>query len=139
MSLALTLVIIGACVAFYILIGYPILLAVFPFRAAPPVAKDLRYETTVSVIVAVYNGAAFVRAKLETLLDLDYPQDLMNIIIVSDGSTDATESIVREFAGHNIALLSIPRGGKAAALNVGLQQATGEILFLTDVRQPLDR
>ena len=78
-------------------------------------------------------------AKLESILALNYPAERIEILVVSDGSTDGTEAIVREFAGRaNIHFLAVPRAGKAAALNVALAQATGEILFLTDVRQQLD-
>jgi cellulose synthase/poly-beta-1,6-N-acetylglucosamine synthase-like glycosyltransferase len=105
---------------------------------SPPVAKDLRYQTTVTAIIAVYNGAAFIRAKLESILALDYPPELLNIMVISDGSEDATDSIVREFAGRGVQLLTVPHAGKAVALNHGLSHASGEILFFTDVRQPLD-
>ena len=57
----------GAVVALYILLGYPLLLALVPFKQAPRVRKDLSHQMTVSVILAVYNGAAHIRAKLETL------------------------------------------------------------------------
>lgn len=131
--------IVGAAVAFYILIGYPILLWKAPFKVAPAVRKDLSFETTVSVIMAVYNGAAQIRAKLDTILALEYPKRLTQIIVVSDGSTDGTESIVREYADRGVELLVAPRGGKAAALNLAFEHATGEVLFFTDVRQPVDR
>ena len=134
---ALVLLIVGTAIIFYILIGYPILLAIMRPRASPLV-KDLRYRTTVSVIIAVYNGAAFIAAKLESLLALDYPSDLLQIIVVSDGSEDETDSIVRVFAGRGVQLLTVPHAGKAVALNHGLSHASGEILFFTDVRQPLD-
>jgi cellulose synthase/poly-beta-1,6-N-acetylglucosamine synthase-like glycosyltransferase len=129
----------GSAAAFFVLIGYPLLLAAFPFRQKPPVAKDPDYLTTVTVIVAVYNGAAFVRAKLKTILALDYPRDLMQILIVSDGSTDATESIVREYADQGFQLLVAPHRSKSSAINLALEHATGEILFFTDIRQRLDR
>jgi hypothetical protein len=77
MPFALILLIVGTALVFFFLIGYPILLAVFPFRTKPPVAKDLSFKTTVTAIVAVYNGAAFVRAKLDTILALDYPRELL--------------------------------------------------------------
>jgi poly-beta-1,6-N-acetyl-D-glucosamine synthase len=138
MPIALVLLIVGSAIMFYILVGYPILLAVRRSRAAPPVAKDLRYQTTVSTIVCVYNGAGFIGAKLESLLALDYPPGLLEIIVVSDGSEDETDSIVRTFSSRGVQLLTVPHGGKAAALNYGLGHASGEILFFTDVRQPLD-
>lgn len=137
MSIALVLFIVGTAIVFYTLIGYPILLAAIRPKGAP-VAKDVRYQTTVSAIVCVYNGAAFIRAKLESILALDYPPELLEIIIVSDGSEDETDSIVRAFRGRGVQLLTVPHGGKAAALNHGLAHASGEILFFTDVRQPLD-
>jgi cellulose synthase/poly-beta-1,6-N-acetylglucosamine synthase-like glycosyltransferase len=129
----------ATAIAFYIMAGYPLLLAVLQGRTAPPIAKDLTYQTTVSAILTVYNGGAFIRSKLEALFALDYPKELLEIIVVSDGSSDETEAIVREFAGLGVALLAIPHAGKAAAVNRGLARATGEILFFTDVRQPLDR
>jgi cellulose synthase/poly-beta-1,6-N-acetylglucosamine synthase-like glycosyltransferase len=63
----------------------------------------------------------------------------MEILVVSDGSTDETDSIAGEFAGRGVRLLRQPQQGKSAALNAGMAQATGEILFFTDVRQPLNR
>ncbi len=58
--------------------------------------------------------------------------------MISDGSTDATESIVQQYAAAGVQLLRVPAGGKAAALNAGMLQASGEILLMTDVRQRLD-
>ena len=90
------------------------------------------------MIVAVHNGATFIGRKLESLFALDFPKELLEILVVSDGSTDSTETIVQEWAGRGVVLLAVPRGGKVAALNQALLRATGEILFFTDVRQPLD-
>jgi cellulose synthase/poly-beta-1,6-N-acetylglucosamine synthase-like glycosyltransferase len=113
-------------------------LAWFAGRPAPEVAKDANYRATVSILLAVHNGAVFVRRKLECLLALEYPRELVQILVVSDGSTDATDEIVESFADRGIRLLRAPRGGKAAALNRALELATGEILFFTDVRQSLE-
>ncbi len=123
----------------YILIGYPAILAFGRFRAAPAVKKGPGHQPIVSVIVAVYNGGAFLRRKLQSILSLDYPSQLIEIFVVSDGSTDDTESIAREFAARGVRLLSRPHRGKAAAINAALAEASGEILFFTDVRQRLDR
>ena len=129
---------VGAAIVLYTIAGYPVFLAVWRRRAAPPVRKDMRFRTTVSVVLAVHDGDQFIRAKLESLLALRYPAGLLDILVVSDGSTDATDGIVESFAGRGVRLLRVPRGGKAAALNAGLEHSSGEILFLTDVRQPLD-
>ena len=128
---------LSALAALYILAGYPLLLSRVRWHTAAPVHKDLNYKPSVSVIVAVHNGQEFVRAKIQYLLGLEYPLELMEILVVSDGSTDATDSIVESFPAPQVRLVRVPRGGKAAALNAGLQRATGEVVFFTDVRQPL--
>jgi cellulose synthase/poly-beta-1,6-N-acetylglucosamine synthase-like glycosyltransferase len=130
---------VAALLIAYVMIGYPLLLSLIRRRSAPPVRKDLRFQTTVSVILAVHNGASFIRAKLASLRALDYPPDLLEILVVSDGSTDETEAIVEQCSAPGLRLVRSPRGGKAAALNAALEHASGQVLFFTDVRQPLDR
>jgi len=93
----------------------------------------------VTVLLPVHNGAAWIEQKLRSILDLDYPRDLLQVLVISDGSDDGTEEAVRRFASQGVELVSLPRGGKAAALNEGMRRATGEILLFTDVRQELDR
>jgi len=128
----------AAALAFYILAGYPIFLAAVRGRRSPPIRKDLNFRPSVSVLLAVHNGAGFIRRKLECLLALHYPAELVQILVVSDGSTDETEQVAESFAPRGVRLLKVPRGGKARALNAALPCATGDILFFTDVRQDLD-
>ncbi len=135
--LAVTLLVFSSALVFYLLIGYPILLA-NSRRSGPPIGKDLAFRPTVSVLIAVYNGEEFIAKKLESLLALDYPAALREILVLSDGSTDATDAITQTFTDRGVRLLRVPHAGKASALNAGLAQATGDILFFTDVRQELD-
>ncbi|MCU1238593.1 MAG: glycosyl transferase, family 2 [Candidatus Solibacter sp.] len=136
MPAALFLLSVGFCI--YTLFGYPLLLGLLARARERPVHKA-PWPATVSVILPVHNGERFIADKLESILALDYPADRMEILVVSDGSTDRTESIVREFLGRaNLQFIDVPRAGKAVALNAALKRATGEILFLTDVRQHLD-
>jgi cellulose synthase/poly-beta-1,6-N-acetylglucosamine synthase-like glycosyltransferase len=137
MFAAILLAIASVLVA-YIISGYPLLLAVRRGRRAPEVAKDLAHRPRVSVLLAVYNGAEFIERKLASIAALDYPRDRVEILVITDGSTDRTDELVRTNPDPRVTLIRVPRGGKAAALNVGLERATGEILFFTDVRQPLD-
>jgi cellulose synthase/poly-beta-1,6-N-acetylglucosamine synthase-like glycosyltransferase len=120
----------------WVLIGYPLLLMYLARRPSP--VRKIYSERTVSILLPVADGEAWVRQKLQSLLSLDYPQDLIEIIVVSDGSTDSTEDIVREFAGAGVKLLSIPKSGKAVALNQAMSIARGDILFFTDVRQIIE-
>ena len=91
------------------------------------------------MILAVHNGAGFIGKKIETLFALDYPGDSIEFIIVSDGSTDRTGDIVAATQDPRIRYVAKPKQeGKAAALNDAILLARGEVLFFTDVRQPLD-
>jgi len=134
---ALLLAICAAVVA-YILIGYPLLLAANWWKPAPAIRKDLQFRAPVTVILVVYNGGQFLRRKLDSLLASNYPAALMNVLVISDGSTDETEAVAEEYKERNVRLLREPHRGKASALNRGLAEATGDIVFFTDVRQPLD-
>ena len=138
MSPAVIVFAISSLLAAWVLLAYPVLLA---FRAryfGRPVLKREIFES-VSVIIAVRNGERWLRGKLESVLALDYPKEQMEIIIVSDGSTDGTEEIARSYAEKGVRLLVVPPGGKPAALNAAVPQAQGDLLFLTDVRQILER
>ncbi len=127
----------SAAFILYVAIGYPLVLGALAKVHARPIRKDGKPKT-VSVIIAVHNGARFIRDKLDSVLALDYPLELMDILIVSDESTDQTDDIVREYAPRGVQLMRVPKGGKPAALNAAIPRATGEILFLTDVRQTLE-
>jgi len=129
---------LACAVALYALIGYPLLLNWLAGRANNPVHKDDKLRT-VSFVIAVYNGEKFLARKLHTILALNYPRELMEILVVSDGSTDRTDEIARSFASQGVKFLRVERGGKAAALNAGVPLVSGEILVLNDVRQTLDR
>lgn len=137
MALSAVVLVVALAVALYIVAGYPLLLALSKPRSAAAIRKDHRFQPTVTVILAVYNGGVFLRRKLDSLLALNYPQHLINILVISDGSDDETDSIAKEYAAHAVRLLRQPRSGKAAALNRGLAEATGDVVFFTDVRQPL--
>jgi glycosyltransferase involved in cell wall biosynthesis len=135
MVIALFLLSVGFCA--YTAFCYPLLLGLLTRWRARPVRKAA-WRASVSVILPVHNGERWMAAKLESILALEYPAELVEIIVVSDGSTDATESVVHGFADRaKIEFLAVPKGGKAAALNAALEHASGEILFFTDVRQQL--
>ena len=129
---------ITACLLIlYVLAGYPLLLRWLARSRARPVQRA-PLEPTVSLVIVVHNGERFLEAKLQSVLALEYPTDKIEIIVASDGSTDRTEDIAEKFAANRVRLMRLPRGGKPAALNAAIPQACGEILILTDVRQPLE-
>ncbi len=135
--ICVTVFVLAGGTMLYVLFGYPLLLGWIAKRADNPVHKDDRL-LTVSFVIAVYNGEKFLERKLNTILSLNYPRDLMDILVVSDGSTDRTDEIARSFADQGVRFLRVPHSGKAGALNAAVPLVSGEILVLNDVRQTLD-
>ena len=121
----------------YVLAGYPILLARLARRKVCDVKKD-KILRTVSVVIAVRNGEKFLAAKLQSLLASNYPSELMEISVVSDGSDDQTDRIAQSFRLRGVRFYRNDRQGKGAAINTGISHATGELVVLTDVRQSVD-
>ena len=95
----------------YSYIGYILLLEIFcKFRKKNRLI-DETFLPSVSLIVAAYNEEKVIQRKIEESLNLDYPQDKLEIIIASDCSTDNTDSIVSTFAGKNVILARNPVRG----------------------------
>lgn len=122
----------------YIYIGYPLTLKLLPHAAGQKEGvRDV--FPSVSVLIAAYNEAAHICAILQNKLDLDYPKDLLEIIVVSDGSSDETDEIVRAFEPQGVRLLrQAPRQGKTLALNRAAQVSRGEILVFSDANSIYD-
>jgi len=96
-------------------------------RADPP-----HYEPTVSVIIPAYNEERVIAASVARVLASDYPA--LQVIVADDGSKDDTSTIVKAVFGDDprVTLLTLVNGGKAAALNRALQDATGEVVIALD-------
>lgn len=116
----------------YHYVGYPLLLrAAAALGRAPAEPAPLAVLPALSVIIPCYNEAGTLRAKLEDLRAADYPADEVEIVVVSDGSSDGTEAVAR--GNEGVRVVSWPeRRGKPAALNAGAERATGEVLVFTD-------
>ncbi|MCW5891715.1 MAG: glycosyltransferase family 2 protein [bacterium] len=112
--------------------GYPVFLGLVARLRRKPVAKA-PIEPMVSLVICAYNEERDIRRKLEEVTAADYPADRLEIIVASDGSTDATDDIVREFAPRVRLLRVEGRGGKTVAQNFAVTQAVGEILVFSDV------
>lgn len=124
----LSLAVIG-----YTYAGYPILIYLLarmkprPWRSAP-------VEKTVSVIMAVHNGALLLRDQIKHIASLDQ-RYVREVIVVSDGSSDGTAQILSEISDPRFKTIVLAeQGGKATALNHGITVATGEILLFVDIR-----
>ncbi len=131
---AISIFLLASAFLLYSLLGYPLLLSVLARIQSRPVRTDTRTRS-VSIILPVFNGEQWIAQKLESIAALDYPADLRQVIVVSDGSDDRTEAIASGFEG--VEVIRAPKGGKAAALNRGMARAHGDLIFFTDVRQRL--
>jgi biofilm PGA synthesis N-glycosyltransferase PgaC len=96
------------------------------------------YLPSVSIVIAARNEALTLPAKLANLAELDYPAEKIEIVIVSDGSTDGTNEILREAGDRVRSVICEMPLGKAMALNQAVAIASGEIVVFTDARQALD-
>lgn len=134
---------LAAALVGYSYLGYPVWLWLRSWWSPRPVRRGTTVPT-VSAVMVVRNEEAAIARKLDNLLALDYPQDKLNLVVVSDGSTDRTMEILARYAEDSgprfrvRTLIKTTSHGKAAGLNDAIQLATGEILLFTDARQQIE-
>ena len=114
-------------------IGYPIVLVFFSLFAKNKILKSDHYTPAVSLLIAAYNEEDTIFEKIKNSLELDYPKGKMEIVIVSDGSTDRTDEIVKAFANDGVKLFRVEgRVGKTEARNQAVLAMTSEIIVFSD-------
>jgi glycosyltransferase involved in cell wall biosynthesis len=117
----------------YAYMGYPLALRLLSMFWDRPVKKEA-ITPRVTFIITAFNEEARIQEKLENTLQLDYPKDLLAVIVASDCSTDRTDAIVSAYASRGVQLARAPeRKGKEHAQKHALQFATGEIVVFSDV------
>lgn len=113
--------------------GYPFWLALRA-RVAPRAVAKAEIAAPVSIIMAVHDGAAHLAAKVDALLGQDYAGNVQ-LLVVLDGCSDASASILATHADPRMRVIAQPRSGKAVALNAAVQRADHDLLVMVDVRQ----
>lgn len=117
---------------FYAYAGYPILVYIVS-RLFPKNIKRAHFEPRVTILITAYNEEKDIRRKLENTLEIVYPKEKLEILVASDGSTDRTDEIVREFASRNVKLFRQEgRAGKTFTQNKAVERASGEIILFSD-------
>jgi cellulose synthase/poly-beta-1,6-N-acetylglucosamine synthase-like glycosyltransferase len=113
--------------------GYPLAAAALARVRSRPVRKG-NAMPSVSLIVAAHDEEDVIERRLENLLELDYPAELLEIVVASDASTDRTDELVAAIAAREtrVKLLPCPREGKVAAQNRAVKTTSGEILAFSD-------
>jgi cellulose synthase/poly-beta-1,6-N-acetylglucosamine synthase-like glycosyltransferase len=129
----------AACMTLvYVYVLFPVLVRLLASRIGAA-ASETDLLLRVSIIVTAYNEEKGIIAKIENLLAQDYPRDLLDIIVASDASSDATDQLVRDCGFDRVQLLRIEgRKGKTSCQNAAAAIAQGEILVFTDATTRLD-
>lgn len=130
-----------AAAAFWILAGilgyvyflYPLLVRLLARMAGRSMRVDGSLRPTVTVLITAYNEEKGIRDKIANVLALDYPAELLDVLVVSDASSDRTDAIVTGYGSPRVRLLRVEgRQGKTACQNVAARHAQGEIIVFTD-------
>ncbi|WP_066172853.1 glycosyltransferase family 2 protein [Bacillus marinisedimentorum] len=119
----------------YVYVGYPILLTLFSSLFKKSINDSPDYTPKVTYFIAAYNEEKVIGQKLANSVQLDYPADKLEIIVVSDDSSDRTNEIVESFVTrYPYVKLNVVKGrqGKTAALNHSVPSAKGDILVFSD-------
>lgn len=125
----------------YAYIGYTGLLWVLSFFCKDRVERG-EITPRVSVVISAYNEEQVIAKKIENTLNLDYPEDLLEIAIISDGSTDGTNKIIREYAEKDDrikACMEPSNKGKTEGLNRNVPRLNGEIIVFSDANSFYDK
>ena len=116
----------------YIYLGYPALVFMLGAIRNKRIKKG-DYQPHVTILIAAYNEEKSIEATIKNKLNLDYPKDKLEMIVISDSSSDGTDEIVNQYESRGVKLLrQTPRAGKTSALNMAVPHAKGEILVFSD-------
>lgn len=117
----------------YVYLLYPLLVRALALVFGRAVKRDAGHRPTVTVIITAYNEQKSIETKIANVLALDYPPDLLDVLVVSDASSDRTDEIVRGYGSPRVRLSRIEgRVGKTACQNAAAAAASGQIVVFTD-------
>jgi len=117
---------------FYAYVGYLLVLKVLSFFLSKPVRKEPS-TPSVTLIISAYNEEHVIAEKIENSLALDYPKEMMEIMVVSDASSDRTEEIAKSYTYSGVKTLRVEgRVGKTSCLNRAIPLAKGDIIIFSD-------
>ena len=122
---------LSAFLVAYVYLGYPLLAWALARIIGAPV-KAGPAQPAVTVLTAAYNEADHIEATVRNKLEQDYPPELLDVIVVSDESSDGTDELVSALGPRVRLLRQSPRQGKTAALNLAVASAAGDVLVFAD-------
>ena len=123
---------LAALLLFYVYAGYPLLLAIIGLFVRHR-RLEAGYTPRISVLIAAYNEEAAIERKVQQTLALEYPAEKLEVLVLSDCSTDRTDELVRAFPDSRVRLVRMPeRRGKTHAQNYGIREASGDVVIFSD-------
>jgi cellulose synthase/poly-beta-1,6-N-acetylglucosamine synthase-like glycosyltransferase len=140
MALSLFLIAAPGLLLVYAVAIYPVILWLLTRNAPPQAVPAMSELPSITITIPVYNEEKSIASTLRRLLELDYPAEKRQILVVSDASTDHTDEIVESFSTQGVEMLRMPaRRGKTAAESAAVKRARGEIIVNIDATILLQR
>lgn len=136
MDVYLSLIYVSAFVGLFMSLTY--LLTVFENRTNLGSPKPKKHYS-VSIIIPAFNEEGRIKKTIQSLLNLDYPKHLYEVLVIDDGSIDTTWKEIQRFKSHCVRIFSKTNGGKASALNYGIKRAKGDIIVTLDADSFVDK
>ena len=134
MTVTAMILVVSLTALIYVYLGYPLMVWILG-RLRPRRVADGTIQPRVSILTSAYNEANAIGETVLNKLALDYPTDLLEVIVVSDESEDGTDEIVEAIIQQDSRVSLIrqsPRAGKTSALNLAVQKASGDVLVFAD-------
>jgi len=124
---------LSAGLLLYVYVGYPVVLGLLTRLVGREMERLEASEPTVTLLISAYNESSVIEEKIKNSLALEYPKDLLEVMVVSDCSDDGTDEVVQRYARSGVRLVrQHERRGKSAGLNLAVRQAMGQILVFSD-------
>lgn len=136
----LFITLISIFIPIYVYIGYPLLLFILTKVCKPKTVSSAEITPDVCMFVSCYNEEDVIEKKIQNCLELDYPQDKIRFVFISDGSEDQTDNIIKGFADKGIQLIRQEgRLGKTSGLNLAMAQTESDIVVFSDANAMYDQ
>ena len=145
LELDLSIVFLLSVILIWFMIAYQLVLTLAGFFHYRNSLREQRFIDAqefdfprVSILIPAHNEEKVIQYTVEAMLKLEYPKDRLDILIINDGSSDATEEIVKRYSDRDnrVRLFNVPKGeggkGKSRALNLGLRQTDAEFIAVYD-------
>lgn len=133
-----TLFFICCVLVIYIYLGYPFIIFLLSLLIERKPEK-INYKADVSIIISAYNEENHIEKTIQNKILQNFPNGKIEIIVVSDGSTDNTDKIVENIKSDKIVFIKQkPRKGKTSALNMAIAYASGDIIVFSDANSLYD-